>query len=224
MYLQNGYSNINERVGYRFRIIVALSGFLKTEIADSLSVSLKQLESFEEGNIDKIAAINICYTLRSKGIYCSADWLLDGVGEPPYIMDDFENTFSTTRFFDIPIKNINSQIANFSEGISDDIKKELNFFLNLHKNAIFLFLKKKFLDSDFLEGDVVAGIIENHSIEKGDYVLVNSEEKIFMCKILNISKDAVEFILSNGEIQKSKLKSYAQIMWHRSPSCKIYNF
>lgn len=93
MYLQSNCS-ISERVGYRFRLIVALSGFLKTEIADSLSVSLKQLKSFEQGNIDNFCAANICYKLHLKGINCSAAWLLYGIGEPPYIMNDLENTFS----------------------------------------------------------------------------------------------------------------------------------
>lgn len=208
---------IADRIGYRFYILMALSETFEEEFVKNLNVPIDKINSYKSGLIDEADVGSIVEFFKRKRVNCTSDWLLYGLGTPPEVV----NSPVFNDFVDSSSKKPEDIVSKITYAL-DDIKKELSFFLNLHPEAKFLYLREDFLESNFLAGDIVAGIFAQKPL-KNDYILFDVDNQLTIGKLLTKHLGRSEILLSNRSIIDIELKDVAKIIWHRSYNKSIYN-
>ncbi len=207
--------------GRRLRMVRALTGFSRQEIYGRIGIATSTIDTWESGRVELTnkSADRVCEAFRKVGVYCSPDWLLTGTGSPPRMMDDVEKSiFSEEKSEKTPQNEIKRAEGNkFPAFIDESIRRELSFFLSLHKNAIFHFMEEDFMNARFRKGDCVAGIVEKLSELEGKIIIAVLEDgKTLPCRLVKNMDDASA--VSFGVHKPTKnihIKMAAEIVWHR---------
>ncbi len=114
--------------GERLRRIRNLANLSRRALCDEAGLNINTFIGYEVGRyggLTKKGADIIIPYLSSKGVYCSLDWLMNGIGKGPYIIPDMQlgKIGNTTDF-----------LINISE--EQKIAEELLLFRTHYKNAI----------------------------------------------------------------------------------------
>ena len=214
--------------GRRIRMARALTEVSRHELCEKIDISASTIDTWESGRVEltEKSAIRICDALRQVGINCSSIWLLSGEGAPPRIMGELERSMiffpetSAIQEADILATVENKKIPSF---LKEEIRKELSFFMELHKEALFYIVDKDLLNYTYREGDCVAGIKE--SIEKlvGKVVIAELQSgSNILCKLVGYSDGKSEAcIIGESSNISVDIVSASEILWYRvnkSPS------
>lgn len=212
---------VSQLKGRRLRMVRALTGFSRQEIYDQLGIATSTLDTWESGRVEltEKSAERISEAFRKIGIYCSAEWLLTGNGLPPRMMSDVEKSiFSDNQQEGEGGKKLGDPCSHgIPIFLDDDVRRELNFFMSLHKNAIFHVMEEDFLNSRFKKGDCVAGVLERLPLLEGKTIIaVTDDKKTIPCRL--IKSDSIDCEVSFGTSRPTKsirIVKAAEIIWHR---------
>jgi len=199
----------------------ALTGMSRQDLHEKTGIATSTMDTWESGRVElnEKSSLRVCESFRKLGIFCSAEWLLNGEGIPPHLMSDTEKSmFSYEKSFEnVGIGASKKKSFVFPPFLNADIKKELSFFLNLHEGAMFLILKEKFLNSQFDVGDCVAGIELNPKNLIGSIVILqNTDEESFLCRLTKVEDNIAEvFFSAKKPVEKIEFKKIAKVLWHR---------
>lgn len=204
--------------GKRLQMVRALAGLTRQQMQDITGVPLSTINSWEIGRVelnDK-SANRYCTALRKIGIYCTSEWLLTGNDIPPRLMNSMEKSIFATlddgkRDHDDGVK----PVVELPSGLSEDMRRELMFFLSLHDKTLFHFITQDI--ASYKKGDCVAGIIvQNPAILINQPVIFQVDEHTNAVGVL--LEYAHESCLASFGDGASHLKALniAKIVWHRA--------
>ncbi|MDR2681643.1 MAG: helix-turn-helix domain-containing protein [Holosporaceae bacterium] len=80
--------------GRRLRMARALTGFSRQEFYEKIGIATSTIDTWDSGRVEltEKSAVRVCEALRKLGIYCTQEWLLNGSGTPPRLMDELEKS------------------------------------------------------------------------------------------------------------------------------------
>jgi hypothetical protein len=160
------------------------------------------------GGLTKKGAKKVIDRIAQENVVCSIDWLLEGVGLPPF--------WSSCH---------TGSISNLSE--TDMVLEELTLFSSHYKNIAYLAVPDKGMLPHYNMGDFVAGIkYQTSDIEQcigHDCILQTTDYKILFRRLQKgIVKDKFSLICINIQsslhtqnIYDVDLQFAAPIIWHR---------
>ncbi|MDR0677577.1 MAG: helix-turn-helix domain-containing protein [Holosporaceae bacterium] len=213
--------------GRRLRMVRALTGFSRQELYEKIGIATSTIDTWESGRVEltEKGAIRVCTALRKVGINCTSEWLLSGLGDPPRMMGNLEKSFLQTQST-ISIENEwkNAKDISFKlpPFLDEDIRKELSFFVNLHKDAIFHIVIEDFMNFRYKRGDCVAGKADDLKNLEGKTVIAQlNNEKTILCKLQHSDVEDTYVSYGKNMLNKSvKILKAAEIIWHRIPRKK----
>ncbi len=208
--------------GRRLRMVRALTGFSRQEIYGRIGIATSTIDTWESGRVEltKKSADRVCEAFRKVGVYCSPDWLLTGAGAPPRMMDEVEKSIFSERKTEEIIQCEERTVKRenkFPPFLDESTRRELSFFISLHKNALFHFVEEDFMNARFRKGDCVAGISGKLSELEGKIIIaVTDDGKKFLCRLIKNMDDTSK--VSFGVYKPTKnihIEKAAEVVWHR---------
>lgn len=167
--------------GQRVKWLRELVGLSRKELETRYHISLHTQKNWELGRMSGLTtrgAEKLISIFKKEGAYCSAQWLLEGIGSAPQLM---HSPFSATQ---------SEQTTDLKEDTRDE---EVSFFLAQGENRTVFSLEDESMSPVYQSGDTVGGVkftgdaiqecIKQHCIIEtvdGDRVcrlLAESEEK-----------------------------------------------
>jgi DNA-binding XRE family transcriptional regulator len=199
----------------------ALTGFSRQEFYEKIGIATSTIDTWESGRVEltEKSAIRVCSALRKLGIYCTSEWLLGGSGAPPRLMDELEKSvFLPNGGWNIEDEFAKTQKTKRTvQFIDRNMRRELSFFTNLHKDAIFHIVEEDFLNSRFKIGDCVAGIEEGINSLVGKVIIgVRGNGETMLCKLVSFSGTTCQIFLNKDKKDSScEFVKAAEVIWHR---------
>lgn len=208
--------------GRRLRMARALTGFSRQELYEKIGIATSTIDTWESGRVEltEKSSIRVCASLKQVGIYCSSEWLLTGEGSPPRIMDELERAMFSSSEIQISNQletNIGSKNKKIPSFLNEDIKKELSFFLNIHKNSLFHIVDRDFLNYKYRIGDCVAGVDDGLQNLSGKVAIgVLEDGNTIFGRVVSSTGNECRFFMGNGNADKIvKVVGMAEVIWHR---------
>lgn len=208
--------------GERLRRIRNLANLSRRMLCDEAGININTFIGYEVGRyggLTKKGADVIIPYLSSKGVYCSLDWLMNGIGKGPYIIPDIQ--LSKTDKTD--------KTADSFVDISEDQKvgEELLLFRAHYRNAVDYQISDDAMLPIYKIGSYVAGIpCSGSSIQNiiGFDCIVQTDTRELMVRNLREGRTKNVYTLTgfnphttlnNPILYDVKLLFAAKIIWHR---------
>jgi hypothetical protein len=204
--------------GKRLKTVRMMAGLTRNGLEDKYGISASTIQSWEAakaGGLTERGVQRVIPVLQKEGIFCTADWLLYGVGLPP-------------------------QPANLNLPASDEtpmphatlpedkaIIQELLTFRELNTNVVDLVVADDGMQPNYTPGDYVAGkrktkddIIRSLG---HDCIVETANNEILLRRVKNGSKPGLfTLICTNSDTSVTtptlydlELLSAAPVIWHR---------
>jgi hypothetical protein len=159
------------------------------------------------GGLTEKGAQKVIEKLKAHGIHCSVNWLLFGVGVPPF--EDYSGVST-------------SQVDNAFEDQGAQISRELSVF-KAQKNAIDLYISDDSMSPWYLPGDVVAGIKILSMIRDGvDCIVQLPSGELLLRKVHHAKTEGSYNLLphkADAEVFTDVPLSFiAPVLWWRRPT------
>jgi transcriptional regulator with XRE-family HTH domain len=212
--------NSKENVAERIKASRSIAGYAsRKEFCFKFGISYDTLDAWERGKnpLTLKGAKRIVEALKSVGVYCSEEWLMEGKGFSPR-----------------PMNELTSEIKASSSDSLSDLEKNLKLstevatFTTLNENSIVTLITDDSMLPFYKEGDYVGGIrLKGLEIEKaidkkciielqGENTVVRqlqNEKSISRYTLGVFNKNAVE---QKKIVARKNIVSAAPIIWHRS--------
>lgn len=194
--------------GRRLKSLRKMANFSRKELTRKHGISASTMQAWEEGKSGGLTpkgARRIIMALRSEGLSCTAEWLLKGIGQSPYLVEQLYA----------------------GEQATDGFEAELNFFRQNHEDAIDMQIVDDSMYPVYQLGDIVAGkkkIGENIASAIGHRCIIETQAGDILCrKLLKGSKAGCYHLQSenlNTTVQAPfcynvDVVSVATVIWHR---------
>lgn len=209
--------------GQRLRIARALLGISLQNLSEKTGFAVSSIEAWESGKIDfsDKCAQRFSFAFEQFGMFCAPEWILTSQGLPPHLMNEIEKTMFLHEHAEFEYRNDddNKNTKQKMLPIEDSlICRELSFFINLHKNAMYCMVTKSMTDSHYSVGDCVAGISRESSELIGKIVILQPiEGEAFLCRLLKVEDNIAEISFSNdNSVEHVPFTNAAPILWHRT--------
>jgi transcriptional regulator with XRE-family HTH domain len=207
--------------GRRLRMTRALAGLSRQELYEKMGISTSTIDTWESGRVElnEKSAARVCEAFRKAGIHCAGEWLLSGVGSPPRLMKDLEKSFfipeDINGRMDEPV--LKSYMPAMPIFLDEDIRRELSFFINIHKNALFHVVDEDFMNSRYKKSDCVAGEASDLQSMEGRVIIAQLVDgKTILCKLLrNLGEKSEIFFGKSVPNKEVKIQKAAEVIWHR---------
>ncbi len=219
----------SETLGRARRLKTAriLTGLSRKEFCKEHDFSLSTLEAWESGRnpLTLKGAKKVVDCLKSSGIYCSVDWIMEEVGLAPRTLVEMQSGL-------LPAKDIPASANSLKELFDPEIVvlKEAAYFRHLNPYAHVALVVDDAMEPYFSRGDYVGGIYQNGLALKklfyktcivttkshGSLVrkfLPGSQGGLYTLASLNHATTVVPPVLYDIEVS-----SAASVIWHRKPS------
>lgn len=203
-------------MGQRIKRARMLAGLSRKDLDEKHGISIHTLQSWELGRnpINRPKASNLVEILHQYDVSCSVDWLLEGTGKGPSVID---NEFKNYPMLD---ESLGSLIAS-----EQTIQKEVDFFKMNNPNAVVIMVSDDAMEPEYKSGDLVGGIkYINQEIKDecvGHDCIVETEEGIFFRRLIK-SEDKFLLVCNNNRttvsdpvISPESILSIAPVIWHR---------
>ena len=200
----------------------ALTGLSRQDLYETAGIATSTIDTWESGRVElsQKGAERVCNSLYNLGICCTAEWLLTGQGMPPHFMSDIEKLMHSGRE---AVGTENSQAAVINQNaipqfLDANLKKELSFFLDLHKNALFCIVQTNDFKKKYAVGDCVAGLIQNAQNLIGRTVILQKPDSTTLIGNLRATNENVAEIYfdNKSDLLSVEFLHIANIIWHRS--------
>ncbi|MDR1551183.1 MAG: helix-turn-helix domain-containing protein [Holosporaceae bacterium] len=206
--------------GLRLRMARALTGFSRQELYEKIGIATSTIDTWESGRVEltEKSAARVSEAFRKVGILCPTEWLLTGEGDTPRMMRDSERSIFTFHEANIEQPPIRESAPRIPPFLDEDIRRELSFFISVHRDAIFHIVEADFVNSRYKKGDCVAGKIEDLESLEGDIIIAQlADGKTILCRLLhNVSNEESEVSFGKSSIpQRMEISKAAAVIWHR---------
>jgi transcriptional regulator with XRE-family HTH domain len=207
--------------GRRLRMTRALAGFSRQELYEKVGISTSTIDTWESGRVElnEKSAARICEAFKKVNLHCTGEWLLSGVGSPPRLMKDLEKSFFILE--DVNSRTDEPALRNYMPAmpifLDEDVRRELSFFINIHKNALFHVVDEDFMNSRYKKSDCVAGEAADLQSMEGRVIIAQLVDgKTILCKLLRNLGEKSEIFFGKGAPNKEvKIQKAAEVIWHR---------
>ncbi|MDR2646238.1 MAG: helix-turn-helix domain-containing protein [Holosporaceae bacterium] len=207
--------------GRRLRMTRALAGLSRQELYEKIGIATSTIDTWESGRVElsEKSAARVCEAFKKVGIHCASEWLLSGAGSPPRLMKDVEKSFFISE--DINGRMDESMLKSYLPVmplfLDEDIRRELSFFINIHKNALFHVVDEDFMNSRYKKSDCVAGEVADLQSMEGRVIIAQlMDGKTILCKLLRNCGEKSEIFFGKGASNKEvKIQKAAEVIWHR---------
>lgn len=205
--------------GKRLKTARLMAGLTRQNLEKKYHISASTIQSWEAakaGGLTDRGVNRVIPILRQEGIFCSADWLLYGVGNPPQPVNLQSKTFQTGKF-------------NPSPQLPEDkvIIQELLAFRELNTNVVDFIVSDDGMEPHFSRGDYVGGKrrmgedIEN--VVGMDCIVETVNQGIFLRRLKPGTSSGIYTLIctnpnttvSTPTLYDQTLLSAAPVVWHR---------
>jgi transcriptional regulator with XRE-family HTH domain len=190
-------------------MVRALSGLSRQELHEKVGIGKATIDAWESGRVEltEKSSAKMREALKKVGVYCSAEWILTGIGDPPRVMKDIEKSiFTFGEINDCFNENIAREVSKIPSHLKEDIRRELSFFIDTHKDALFCVLEEDLEDTRLKKGDCVAG-------EAGD--LKKLEGRMVITQLSDGTTALRRLPRCEETESKVKILKAAEIIWFR---------
>lgn len=203
-------------IGRRLKTARSLAGITRKDLESKYGISMHTLQSWELGRnpLPEKAASKLVEVLHETGVICSTQWLLNGYGKSPSLVN--------TDFTPYPTNDKN--IAPLLQG-ENTIQKEIDFFKSNNPNAVVIMVSDDTMEPTYSMGDFVGGIqyMTQSDIDKcsgSDCILETSEGTFFRRLLIRKNGYALVCLNAQTEIEEpvifsKKILAVTPIIWHR---------
>ena len=145
--IKNDDPNIS--AGRRIKMTRTLAGISRKDLETTHGISMHTLQSWELGRnpITEKSASKLIEIFHSRGVSCSSQWILEGLGKSPALLG---SEFAQYPPLD---KNISPLFAQ-----ENTIQQEIEFFKTHNPNAIVIMVSDDTMKPLYSNGDFVGGI------------------------------------------------------------------
>ncbi|MDR2781807.1 MAG: helix-turn-helix domain-containing protein [Holosporaceae bacterium] len=213
--------------GRRLRMVRALAGFSRQELYEKIGISTSTIDTWESGRVELTdrSSIRVCDAFKKIGVHCTSEWLLTGNGDPPRLMRDVEKSIfvcndadynrTDSNVEELTLKGCSIKLHQF---IDEDVRKELSFFINLHKNALFHIVEDDFMNFRYRKSDCVAGEMDDLKNLEGCVIIAQLDSgRTTLCKLIRCLGEESEITFAkHNHSENAKIAKAAEIVWHRT--------
>lgn len=206
----------NIAVGQRIKRARMLAGLSRKDLAEKHGISTHTLQSWELGRnpINESKAAIFIEILNQYEVTCSIDWLLDGTGNGPAVMD---NDFNNYPLLDATVDGfLNLELS---------VQKEIEFFKTNNANALVHMVSDDAMAPTYQVGAFVGGIKYIIQTKKEECVghdcIVETPDGVFFRRLIK-SLDKYLLVCNNSQttvsdpvIPADTILSIAPVIWHR---------
>ncbi len=204
--------------GKRLKTVRMMAGLTRNGLEDKYGISASTIQSWEAakaGGLTERGVQRVIPVLQQEGIFCTSDWLLYGVGQPP---QPTNLNLPTSEETAIPLNTLPEDKA---------IIQELLTFRELNTNVVDLVVADDGMEPYYTRGDYVAGkrktketLIRALGL---DCIVETANNEILLRRVKNGSKPGVfTLICTNSDTSVTtptlydlELISAAPVIWHR---------
>ncbi|MFO9453214.1 helix-turn-helix domain-containing protein [Legionella pneumophila serogroup 1] len=203
-------------MGQRIKRARMLAGLSRKDLEEKHGISIHTLQSWELGRnpLNKPKAANFIEILHQYDVSCSIDWLLDGTGKGPSVVEN--------EFKNFPL--LNEAVGNLIAS-EQAIQKEIDFFKTNNPNAVVILVSDDAMEPEYNSGDFVGGIKFINQDKKDECIghncIVETAEGMFFRRLIK-SEDKYLLVCNNNRttvsdpvISADKILSIAPVIWHR---------
>jgi transcriptional regulator with XRE-family HTH domain len=218
--LENHTSHDPKERGKRLKLARNMAGLTREDLEQKYGISASTIQSWEAakaGGLTEKGANRAISVLRQEGIWCTIDWLLNGIGSPPQA--------SGTHFHGIQEEGV------LYSTISDDqaIQQELNKFRILHTEVLELIIADDAMLPYYRIGDYVMGKPKQgdgiQSLVGTDCIVETSDGEILLRRLrVGMHSGVYTLFCTNPDTEvlnptmyNQALKSAAAVLWMRRP-------
>lgn len=218
-YIFNCASHDPKERGKRLKLARNMAGLTREELEQKYGISASTIQSWEAakaGGLTEKGANRAISVFRQEGIWCTIDWLLNGLGAPPQA--------SSTYFHGVQEETTHSSI-------SDDqaIQQELTKFRVLHTEVLELIIADDAMLPYYQIGDHVMGKPKQgddiQSLVGSDCIVETVEGEILLRRLrVGMHSGIYTLFCTNPDTEvlhptmyNQKLKSAAAVLWKRRP-------
>ncbi|HAU0227414.1 TPA: helix-turn-helix transcriptional regulator [Legionella pneumophila] len=212
----NKAKNSTSEMGQRIKRARMLAGLSRRDLEEKHGVSIHTLQSWELGRnpLNQAKAANLVEILHQYDVSCSIDWLLEGRGKGPSVI---ENEFKNFPFLEEAVGGL---LAT-----EQAIQKEIDFFKSNNPNAVVIMVSDDAMEPEYMPGDFIGGIKFIDRDKKGECVghdcIVETTDGMFFRRLIK-SEDKHLLVCNNNRttvsdpvISADSILSIAPVIWHR---------
>jgi transcriptional regulator with XRE-family HTH domain len=204
--------------GKRIKTARLLAGLSRKDMEDNYSICASTLQAWEIGKnpLNEKGARRLIDVFNKINLFCSVEWLLYGIGNPPkpFTAMQFNKSISDSH----PLMNWDDELS---------IQKEIDIFYKVNNNAVVLLDHDDGMSPIYAIGDYVAGKkrYENQiNTVVGKHCIVQlQDQSTFVRYLKNSTKDGLFNLFctnANTAVQVPvmgdvSLVFAAPIIWHR---------
>ena len=200
----------------RIKMTRTLAGISRKDLEDKYGISMHTLQSWELGRnpLTEKAESRLVEIFHSTGVSCSMQWLLEGLGKSPALLD---SEFS-------PYPTIDNGMASLFVQ-ENTIQKEIEFFKINNPNAIVIMVSDDTMEPVYSNGDFVGGIQyrDSQKIEEcvGHDCIIEIGDGTFFRRLMK-RKNGYSLVCVNAQTETDEPVIFAKnilaatpIIWHR---------
>ncbi|MCE3043983.1 helix-turn-helix domain-containing protein [Legionella sp. 16cNR16C] len=202
--------------GRRIKTARSLAGISRKDLEEKFGISMHTLQSWELGRnpLNEKTASKLVEILHNAGVSCSMQWLLNGSGKSPSLLNsDF-----------VPFPALDKDIAPLLSQESS-IQREIEFFKSNNPNAIAVMVSDDTMEPIYSKGDFVGGVqyFNPSDIEKciGHDCIIELSEGTYVRRLMK-RKDGFAITCLNPQTETEepviftkKILVATPIIWHR---------
>ncbi|KTD47900.1 hypothetical protein Lqui_2164 [Legionella quinlivanii] len=202
--------------GRRIKTARSLAGISRKDLEEKFGISMHTLQSWELGRnpLNEKTASKLVEILHSAGVSCSMQWLLNGSGKSPSLLN--------TDF--VPFPALDKDIAPLLSQ-ENAIQREIEFFKSNNPNALVVMISDDTMEPSYSKGDFVGGIkyLNAVDIEKclgNDCIIEISEGTYFRRLVKRNSGFALVCLNAQTAAEEpviftKRILAATPIIWHR---------
>ncbi|STX39305.1 XRE family transcriptional regulator [Legionella feeleii] len=205
-----------KNIGRRIKTVRSLAGITRKDLESKYGISMHTLQSWELGRnpLTEKAASKLIEILHTTGVSCSIQWLLEGRGKSPTLLNSEFALYSTLD------KDMTSLLSQES-----GIQKEIEFFKTHNPNAVVIMVSDDSMEPTYSKGDFVGGTqyMNTSDIEEciGHDCIIEISEGIYFRRLMKRTNGyALVCLNAQTEIEdpvifSKKILAATPIIWHR---------
>lgn len=214
--------NDQTNIGRRIKMVRNLAGISRKDLENKHGISMHTLQSWELGRnpITEKVASKLVEIFHSNGVNCSTQWLLNGEGKSPSLLDSHFTPYPTIEKDIAPL---------FTQ--ENIIQKEIEFFKTNNHNAVVIMVTDDAMEPIYANGDFVGGIqyMDTPQINQcvGHDCIVETSEGIFFRRLLQ-RKNGFALACLNAQTELEEpviftkvILAATPVIWHRWKFKKI---
>ena len=220
MLIEKNLTNSGDRLR-RARILAGIATRREFEI--KYQISANTLQGWEQGKnpLSKKGAKRIIEALKTEGVICSLEWLMNGTGVPPRPFEMNHNDITSESDLENFLSHVNLQEEQA-------IYQELQAFKSHNPNPIIITVSDDAMEPQFRAGDYVGGIrlnkAEDIAAHLGEPCIVELADHTILPRYIHADSESGTYTLSCTNFQSkaaplnifnARIISAAPILWHR---------